>query len=378
MDIFWIDSWKKRLREERVVIIVQQIIPPFRLSFFRELSNRLTEPLVVLAGNASKKSSRKSILNDSQISTIKINNVYILNDNFTIQYEVLNFIRTNNVSYVVLEFNLRILSNIPILLYCLNKNIKVIWWGHGFSPKTGNVIKKIRVWLVNLVEGIILYEDNALEDMMNYGAKESKVFVAPNAINTDKIKQLVNRDNFRDRNNLLYIGRLIPGKKVNLLLLSFAKIDKKIGLTLTIVGNGTELEKLKELSKSLGIDDRVIFTGEITQEEELSNIFNASLLSISPGYVGLSILHSFSYGVPLVVAKDECHSPEICLFEDGVNGAYFESNDVYSLSRIIVGLIANLPKCEKFGSAGMKTVNDKFSIQSMTDGFLSAINLKKS
>ncbi|MDH8179555.1 glycosyl transferase, partial [Klebsiella pneumoniae] len=64
----------------------------------------------------------------------------------------------------------------------------------------------------------------------------------------------------------------------------------------------------------------------------LKEIYSKSFVSISPGYVGLSITQSLSFGVPMLVSKDENHSPELEALQTGLNGGFFNTNDPQSLA----------------------------------------------
>jgi len=73
--------------------------------------------------------------------------------------------------------------------------------------------------------------------------------------------------------------------------------------TIHIIGEGEENEYLKDLSVKLNISNRVIFYGKITNEITLKGLFRQAYAYISPGPVGLGVLHSFAYGVPVLHKK---------------------------------------------------------------------------
>lgn len=45
--------------------------------------------------------------------------------------------------------------------------------------------------------------------------------------------------------------------------------------------------------------------------EDIYDVYANALVSVSPGYVGLSLTQSLSFGVPMLIAIDEAHVPEI-------------------------------------------------------------------
>ncbi len=75
-----------------------------------------------------------------------------------------------------------------------------------------------------------------------------------------------------------------------------------------------------------------MFYGHIADHSKLKEIYSKSFVSISPGYVGLSINpKSFIWGA-YVGFKDENHSPELEALQTGLNGGFFNTNDPQSLA----------------------------------------------
>ena len=77
--------------------------------------------------------------------------------------------------------------------------------------------------------------------------------------------------------------------------------------------------------------------GGIYDKNMLEKIYKTALCSISPGYVGLSIIQSFSFGVPMIVSKNENHSPEIDAVIENQNAVYEQT----SLSETILKFFNN-------------------------------------
>ena len=57
------------------------------------------------------------------------------------------------------------------------------------------------------------------------------------------------------------------------------------------------------LALDLGIDRDVIFYGHVSEPSELRSVYGASVASLSPGYVGLSVTQSLGFGVPMIVSR---------------------------------------------------------------------------
>jgi glycosyltransferase involved in cell wall biosynthesis len=90
----------------------------------------------------------------------------------------------------------------------------------------------------------------------------SKVLVLPKGIDLSKFEDV----NTANPNKICAIvtRSLFPVYSHDIILKAFAILHiKRIDFSLTIIGNGTQLESLKNLSRELNIEDKVIFTGRI-------------------------------------------------------------------------------------------------------------------
>ena len=99
---------------------------------------------------------------------------------------------------------------------------------------------------------------------------------------------------------ILYLGRLIARKNVDKIILAFEKLRKKSPLTLTIVGDGPEMPKLKKMSKA------VTFVGAVNDTEKYFK--NADFFVSPSGYgegVQGAILEAMSCGLTVIATDTE-------------------------------------------------------------------------
>lgn len=113
--------------------------------------------------------------------------------------------------------------------------------------------------------------------MIEKNVDMTKVLVLPKGINLSQ---------FRPENNAnpekicaIVTRSLLPEYRHDIILKSFALLNQKgIDFTLTIIGDGTQLLKLKKLAEELGIKNKVNFTGRILNTDlpkllQQSNIY---------------------------------------------------------------------------------------------------------
>ena len=99
-----------------------------------------------------------------------------------------------------------------------------------------------------------------------------------------------------------------------------------------IIGDGVDLNEY--INKYINED--IIFTGAIYDEKIIANyLYNAEAM-ISPGHVGLNVIHSFTYGTPVITHSNKYkHAPE---FEAITNktGSFFKEDSCLDLSNTLV------------------------------------------
>jgi len=225
-------------------------------------------------------------------------------------------------------------------------------------------------------DGIILYDSVRARELIDHGVSERRVFVALNSVDTRAYMDYATGFQAATRPNVLYIGRLIPEKKVDLLLRAYARFrstNQAERSRLVIIGDGPERKSLEEQAAQLGIAKVVDFQGEITDPEFIAPLMNRAFVSVGPGVVGLSIVHSFSFGLPALVADKDNHGPEICAFGDGRNGLSFESGDSADLAAKLSKLWNDRALTTSMSAAAVATARE-FSVEAMAESFLRAVN----
>jgi glycosyltransferase involved in cell wall biosynthesis len=134
----------------------------------------------------------------------------------------------------------------------------------------------------------------------------------------------------KDSRRALFLGRIHPKKGLQLLLPVWAKLGAlRADWQLVIAGpdEAGYLGEIRALASSLGLGDRVIFTGLVTGEEKTRLLYSADLF-ILPSYsegLPMSVLEAWACGLP-VVATRECNLGDVSTAQAGWEcDATFES-----------------------------------------------------
>ncbi len=200
------------------------------------------------------------------------------------------------------------ISYIPFLLLCRLLGKKVYGWGHGFKehPKQLRILEKL---YKSSVDVFFTYGESGKRKMQELGWKEEQLSIIYNSLNggvdptaNESLVSNIYRDHFQNEFPvLIFIGRLIHNKRIDWLLSTIADLCLKgLDFNLMIIGNGVAYYELKRQAEELAITDRVWFYGECYEEEELKELLYNADLCVSPGEVGLTALHTMSYGVPVI------------------------------------------------------------------------------
>ncbi len=105
---------------------------------------------------------------------------------------------------------------------------------------------------------------------------------------------------------IVYLGRLEPYKRIDLMLRAAAKISERFDdLEIVVIGRGSAREGLERLSGELGLSERSHFAGFVTDAERDALLADARVCvcpSVKEGW-GITVIEANALGVP-VVATD--------------------------------------------------------------------------
>lgn len=226
---------------------------------------------------------------------------------------------------VIIMFNITYISFMKLLFQ--KRNFQIILWGIGVSTENGfdknsSIIKeRIRYYLAKKADAIMFYSEYPLKKYIQKGINSNKLFVAHNTIANDYIF-----DNSKIRSSFLFLGSLHKRKKIFILLQAFKNVVNKIPkeISIDIIGEGEEYRNIENWIIENNLQDRIILHGQKTKKD-LICYFEKAIACISPGQAGLSVLESFSYGVPFITQRNAVTGGEIYNIKHTYNGFFFDT-----------------------------------------------------
>jgi glycosyltransferase involved in cell wall biosynthesis len=146
-------------------------------------------------------------------------------------------------------------------------------------------------------------------ELQKYGVL-SEIDVIPTGVNENfkesgVAQSVLQRHNIPAGTDLIaYAGRLAKEKNIEFLLHMYKEILKgRTNILFAIIGDGPHRPLLEKLATDLGLKDKIIFTGYISDKSELASWYKAVRVFVFSSLTetqGLVILEAMSVGTPVV------------------------------------------------------------------------------
>jgi glycosyltransferase involved in cell wall biosynthesis len=352
------------------VIIFQPALPTYRLDLFERISQRLGDTFLVCYSQAdmgalSDRSSEPSWAK-------RLPPIRQILPGLEWQSKVLTTpIRRGDL--IVVSGAPRNVSNMLMLAWARIKGARTIWWGHYWSSTSRTHRFLLRLLLMRLADAVLFYTDREVDEYRSgRGRRDPRIVTAlNNGVDVDTITTVRKPYDARKREKaILFIGRLTEKAELTLLLEALA--DQRLrDVTLQVVGDGPQKQRLQTLAQELRVDDRIFWHGGTTNETLIARVANRCRLFVYPGPVGLSLLHAMAYGLPAVVHDERFRQgPEIAAFLAAEVGLSFRRGDVESLADVISQSLDSPKKLNRWSAKSIRQCDDVYNTKSMAARFV--------
>lgn len=163
---------------------------------------------------------------------------------------------------------------IPILMHLHGDYIDNKYWlkESFINP----CLNKLGKWLLKKADGIRVVSSGIKKQLINKGIPKNRVYVVPTPVNLSKFSEFSATELHKIRQKylleegkvVLFVGRLSKEKNIpNLLKAASIVISKYSNTKFLICGDGDERGNLERISQKLGIEDSVIFLGNIPHDD---------------------------------------------------------------------------------------------------------------
>lgn len=299
-------------------LVFYQYLPPWRIDVFNEMAKYYN--MIIIFTNAECEGftyNRKELLGKlKDIKTIFLSSGFKIG-NRPIRTGIFNLIKKYKPDVIFShEYSP---TSIMIAFYKqirrFNYKLYITTSDNVSMAETSAGLKsKARRYVLNHADGIIVYS-SSVKEWYNQHFPKLKIDICPNIQNPHTLlsyrksfihytDEYIKKFKLKDCNVILYTGRLVEVKGLDLLLAAFA--DAHVAnYKLVLVGDGNQKDKLQNLAKSLGIESNVIFAGYYSGDAlyawyDLANYF---ILPSRYEPFGAVVNEALVYGCPVVVSQ---------------------------------------------------------------------------
>ena len=274
-----------------------------------------------------------------------------------------NYIKENNVDII---HSHKYKTNLYSLLASLGRDCKLVstchnWLGDSVKMRFYEGLDKRILKRFDAVVGV----SNEVAGKLIRHVEKSKIIKIDNGIDITRYCRTKEKNeskkmlNLEGKNVVGFIGRLSSEKGVTFLIDAVHNlVVKGMDITALIVGDGEFGQTLKDYAHSLGISDRIIFTGRRDDTPQIYSALDVFILPSLREAFPMVILEAMASSVAVVATKV---GDIPVIIEDGVTGILVDPGDADAISKSVGELLLNKEKAENIGKAGLKNVQQKYS-----------------
>jgi glycosyltransferase involved in cell wall biosynthesis len=268
-------------------------------------------------------------------------------------------------------------GGIPVIL---TYHTRLEHYTHYF-PLPGTALKNIVAHYMikrfaNNCDAIITPTASTEEYLRNLGVS-ALIETIPTGISLEDYKQWSPKEvqSLRDQyaspgeSLLISVSRMAQEKNLDFLIAGLAKVKERshAPFKCLLVGDGPEKTRLEEKAKKLGLQDHLVFTGNVTPLEVVRHYLAADLFvfSSTSETQGIVLLEAMAGGCPVVAVRG---SGVYDVVKDGFNG-YKVAESTDNWAEAIICLLSDRKQLSAL-SENSRSFAEKFSLENITEKIL--------
>lgn len=264
---------------------------------------------------------------------------------------IIDWIRQTGLHGVVVS-GYNDLGRLRVINWCHRHGVPCVF--HGDSNIRDDVIRGWRAvvkrhlldWVIHHVDAILVCGTRGRDYYLKYGARPENIFYYPyepdyeliRSVSPESLNATVSRFGLdATRRRITYSGRLVPVKRVDLLIDAFARIEaQRPEWDLTIVGDGP-LRASLEARVPEQLRPRVSWTGFLDDQPAVSAIYRLSDVLVLPSdHEPWAVVINEAVSAGLAVVASEIVGAAAELVRDGVNGWIFQPGNLDHLTKCLL------------------------------------------
>jgi len=256
-------------------------------------------------------------------------------------------------------------AGIVTRVICVSKKIpfSVFTPGSEFTAFGGKLVPLLRPVVADAHE--IYAASEYVIDLIESSCSPRFIDFFPMAVNLPDFPYAASRE-FADPLKLLVVGRLVDWKGTAFAIEAMRILrDRKIGARLTIVGDGPTAPRLRQLTQSLGLNDAVLFSVDITHQA-LVDLYHQADIFLQPSIkisgqetegLGVTLLEAQASGSNVIASRVGGIPTAVV---DGETGLLVPPQDANAIANAVMTLYRDPILRTRLREAGRARIEERF------------------
>lgn len=227
-------------------------------------------------------------------------------------------------------------------------------------------LRALRQW----ADRIMILNPMMTEEAVESGLERNKLMWMPNPVDVEEFSPLAGGKRTELRRSLgwagddrviLFVGRLAPEKELASLVQGFARVAaERPNARLVLVGDGPCRVSLEDLARQLGVDSRVMFSGQKDPTTVCGFLQCADVFTLVSSLEGfpVSLVEAMATALPVVVSDI---SANLQLVENEQNGLVAGLREDRSIATALQRLLEDAELRVRMGAAARESIVNRYS-----------------
>jgi len=304
------------------VAFVENVITNYRVDFFERLARYEDFEITVFCSDAKGVPKLKIVENVSGFKYVRVP-AHGSEKYFVWQKLPFKDLR-RNYDIVCYYANPRYLSTLFATTCDYLFGRPCVLRNHYKTAGKDRLSERIRLFWTRRFKNILVYTRKEVATMRKDGFLSHNLEGWGNGLNGDEIKHQIQSHSqeslqqwksqvgIEDKTVIVSVGRLIARNQFEQIPNAIKELNSEFkNLLWCVIGDGSCKDVIRNEAIKLGVADQVRFLGPIYEESELARWFLSAVGLVHPGTIGLSMIHAFAYGLPVVTHNSRrMHNPE--------------------------------------------------------------------
>ena len=232
---------------------------------------------------------------------------------------------------------------------------------------------KMFLFMAKKTSRIITLSSTIERELIEEKIDPSKIKLVHNGVDLVRFKEIEGKSQLRkklgipDKKSIIYTGRLVYQKGIDVLIRSFSKLNGEADCQLIIIGDGPERENIVRLIDHHQLSKSIILIDEV---DAVASYLNAADVFVLPSrFEGLSnsLLEAMACGLPVISTRV---GGSVDTIENGIDGLLVDVDNEEQLSQAISKVLNNFSLAASLGENARKTIEASYDLNKVADKYL--------